>query len=1235
MTETPTTTGSRATEPPGPGRSRTSALVSASALMAAGTLLSRVLGFGRLMLLVFLFGNATRQADMFTVANTVPNSMYILLAGGVLNTVLVPQIVRAIRGDADGGEAYTNRIMTSGLLALAGITLVLTLAVPAVVWLYSADSWRDPGVSAQYDSMVMLGYYCMPQVFFYGVHVLAGQVLNARDRFGPMMWAPIANNVVSIAVLGLFLVVFGRGDTSDPFTSSEELLLGLGSTLGIAVQAAVLVPFLRRAGYHFRPRYDFRGVGLGKTLRLAKWTLGFVLVTQLALVVVSRLATGATAGGAGGGITAYYNAYAVWILPHSLVTVSLATAMLPAASRMAASGDREGVAAETVRAIRLALTVLLPAAVAFGVLGLPLAQAVFGVGRGASDALPVGWALTALALGLAPFTIQYLCLRAFYALEDTRTPFFLQVVISSANVVLGLLAVQLLDRPALVAAALGLAYSLSYLLGAVLSLAQLQRRLPSLDVMGLVRHCVGLLVAVAPAAVVAVLITWLLDRGAGSWAARALVLAVAGVVAVGLFLVTARLLHIAEVNALITTLSRRGRSQAAAEPEEVAHDLATSGGSTTLLAPASPTIEPPPTAGPASQPRPGTSENADSMAHAATVRRHLGSEAELGDASTLLHATEQHSVLSRPPTKAARLPAGTVLAARYRLEELLAGSGPAITWRAFDQVLSRSVLVHLLAPGDESEAELMAAARRASVATDSRFLRVLDAVPGGSAAGPSADPELGSYIVCEYATGQSLELILSQGPLSGLEAGWVIREVADALSGVHSLGLHHLRISPETVIITPTGNVKIVGLLIEAALRPAATAPLQDLRDPVLVDVTDLGRLLYACLVCRWPGGPAYGLAGAPTSGRRWMSPRQVRAGVSPALDDVCDQVLGDPPRHRVEPVTDANALVNALTKVLGAADASGDLERRLRQPVPRVGVSQPGTATPVSPLLDQSTELTPVVQDDAPPSSPPGAGILPLHARSGAAAASPAITRAADQNRASVTTTVIRTPVPDRAPAPPRKPHRQPRYWIALLVGLVVLLCGLALVAGLVLSAQLGATVPDAGSRPTPARPTQARPSAVALPISTARDFDPQGADDKRENPDEVELAFDGDPSTRWRTVAYIGNPRLGGIKRGVGLVLDLGSVQSVTSVRVTLAGTGTDLDLRVPADDPAGTTRAPLGSDREWDVVAEQEGAGRTATLTPAEPVSTRFVLVYLTSLPREGGRYRGGISEVEVRG
>ena len=406
-------------------------------MMAAGTAVSRVLGFGRFVLLVILFGNGTRQADMFTLANTVPNSMYILLAGGVLNTVLVPQIVRAVKKDADRGEAYTNRIMTLGLMALFVITLVLTLAAPGRHRLYSAGGWKDPSVAAQYQSMVALAYYCMPQVFFYGAFVLAGQVLNSRDRFGPMMWAPIANNVVSIAVLLLFLVVFGQTDTSAAFTPGQEALLGIGSTWGWPLRRRSWFRTCGPSGYRFQPRFDFRRTGLGHTLRLAKWVLGYVLVTQLALMVINKVATAATIQQGGGGLAAYGYAYAIWILPHSLITVSLATAMLPSASRLAAAGDLTGVAEETTRTMRLALSVLVPTSVAFVVLGLPIAQLVFGFGQGADDWQFTGYALMALGIGLVPFTLQYVCLRAFYALENTRTPFLIQIVIAGANVVIG------------------------------------------------------------------------------------------------------------------------------------------------------------------------------------------------------------------------------------------------------------------------------------------------------------------------------------------------------------------------------------------------------------------------------------------------------------------------------------------------------------------------------------------------------------------------------------------------------------------------------------------------------------------------------------------------------------------------------------------------------------------------------------------------------------------------------
>jgi putative peptidoglycan lipid II flippase len=1164
-------------------------LVSASALMAAGTAISRVLGFFRLMLLVYLFGNGTRQAEMFTIATTVPNSMYILLAGGALNTVLVPQIVRAIRGDADRGEAYTNRIMTAGLIALGLITLVLTLAVPLIISLYSAEGWKSPRLDAQYQSMIMLGYYCMPQVFFYGVHVLAGQLLNARDRFGPMMWAPIANNVVSIMVLLLYLIVFERTSTGAAFTTGQELLLGVGSTLGIAAQAAVLIPFLRASGYRYRPRFDFKNTGLGKTFRLAKWTLGFVLVTQAAFVVVTKLASGATVGGEGAGLTAYSNAYAVWILPHSLITVSLATAMLPSASRLAAANDLPGVAAETMRAIRLAIATLLPAAVAFLALGLPLAHLIFGFGQGAKDASYVGGALMALAVGLVPFTVQYICLRAFYALEDTRTTFLLQCLIAGMNVVLGVAAVLLLDDPALVATGLAFSYSAAYLIGLPVSFRRLRRKLPDLDAEELVRHCVRLLLAVAPAAIAAWLITWLFTTQSESKLMLALGLVIGGVVAIGLFVLIARLMRIHEVTEIFSTVLRRGGNSSSEETRKESAieasadrfgDFHPSGDSPTVIRPPSPNIEE------------AVEENAGSMAQAPAAQ-------DVG------HSDEGF--------RAATLPAGTVLASRYRLEELIAESQPTVTWRAFDQVLSRSVLVHLLAPGDPGAEELLTAARKASVATDSRFLRVLDAVH-------STDPTVGSYIVCEYATGQSLEVILSHGPLSGLEAAWITREVADALAGVHTLGLYHRRISPETVIITPTGNVKIVGLLIEAALRPSASNAVPGVESPEQVDVTDLGRLLYALLVCRWPGGPAFGLPDAPKVGRRWMTPRQVRAGVSPALDNVGDQILGDPPRHHGPRITTASGLVTALTKVLGSADAAPDLERRLRQPIPSVGGTDPvevaASTQPVSSLLDTTTREQAISTRTIPAATaPPTTAHRPV--RPGGRPSGPATATRGAQTR----------PAGQR----PVTPQRRPRRWIGLLLVLAALLIAAGIISALILDQRIS-TAPEPNASSDQSSTTSERTQRGKLTIAAVRDFDPQG-DDQTENPDEVKFAYDGDLSTRWRTVQYFGNPKLGNLKRGVGLVLDLETPQPVRSVQLTLSGTGTSVQFRVPDSDPAQTTEPPMSSDKLWRTVAAESNAGGSATLTAEQGVTTRYVLVYLTSLPKEGTGYRGGIYEVEV--
>ena len=413
-----------------------STVLAHSAVMAAGTVVSRLSGYVRSILLAAALG-ALLHADVFTIANTVPNMLYILLAGGVFNAVLVPQLVRAATQDEDGGAAYTNRVVTLAALFLGTVTVLLVIGAP---WLMKV--FIDPDVPPEArEAIVDLARYCLPQVFFYGMYVLVGQILNARGRFGPMMWAPIANNVISVAMLITYLVVFGADDPDSPgFTAGREALLGIGSTLGIAVQLLVLLPFLATAGVVVRPRFDFRGTGLGHTLRLGIWTVLFVVVNQIAYTVVVRLANSGTAGGndGGTGITVYSSTFLIMMVPHAVVTVSLATAMLPALSRRATADDPEGLARLLSGTLRTALVVVVPFAALLPVIAPALARVLFGYGAAADYVDNYVPSLALFGGGLVVFTVHYLMLRGFYAVEQTRAVFVIQCAVSATNIVAAL-----------------------------------------------------------------------------------------------------------------------------------------------------------------------------------------------------------------------------------------------------------------------------------------------------------------------------------------------------------------------------------------------------------------------------------------------------------------------------------------------------------------------------------------------------------------------------------------------------------------------------------------------------------------------------------------------------------------------------------------------------------------------------------------------------------------------------
>ncbi len=550
-------------------------ILTSSAVMAAGTVVSRMSGFLRSALLVAALGQGL-HAELFNVANTVPNMLYILLAGGVFNAVLVPQLVRAMKHDPDGGEAFTNRVVTLAGLFLAAVTVLLVVAAPWVMEVFLSDAYDRPALAAHVESIHAFARWCLPQVFFYGMFVLVGQILNARDRFGPMMWAPIANNLIAVATLTTYLLVFGAASPEEQggaFTAGQEALLGLGSTLGIVAQLLVLVPYLRSAGFHYRPRLDLRDAGLGHTLRLGVWTLLFVLVNQAAYAVVVRLASSGPAQTLGEapdatGYTVYSFTFLIVMVPHSVVTVSLATAILPRLSDHAADGDHGGLSRTLLMALRSALAVVVPFALLLPLVARDTAHVIWGYGAGSDDYGNFAPSLALFGIGLVFFTVHYLMLRGFYALELTRTVFLVQCVIAATNIAAAVLLVRE-TTAAQTSPALVVAYAIAYLVGAALSSYVLFRRLrvPGAagtpagrdDVTATVRFLARLVLAALLATGVAALAALLLARlGPDPHLVvallRALLVTVVDVVA---FAVLARLLGLREVTAVLDTVTRR------------------------------------------------------------------------------------------------------------------------------------------------------------------------------------------------------------------------------------------------------------------------------------------------------------------------------------------------------------------------------------------------------------------------------------------------------------------------------------------------------------------------------------------------------------------------------------------------------------------------------------------------------------------------------------------------------
>jgi putative peptidoglycan lipid II flippase len=475
----------------------------ASALLASGTVVSRVLGFASAAILAQAIGVKGAGADTFALANQLPNNIYAIIAGGLLSAVLVPQIVKAGLHD-DGGQRFINRLVTLGLAVFVLAAVAGTLAAPWLVRLYALQS-PDGSNGFTPEEMALataFAYWCLPQVLFYAIYSLLGEVLNARKIFGPFTWTPVLNNLVAIAGMLVFIAAFG-GDPAhrdaSTWTAPMITLLAGSATVGIAVQGLALFFFWRRAGLTYRPDFRWRGVGLGATGKAAAWVFGMILVTQLAGLVQSIVAT--SAGGSDDASVAVLRlSWLIFMLPHSIVAVSIATAYFTRMSGHAHEGNLGGVRDDFSSSLRSIGLVMVFSAVGLVVLAYPF-SAVFA--DQFADVQDMAVVVMAYLVGLVPFSILFVIQRTFYSLGDTRTPFFLQVF-QSVLFVIGALIVGLNWDKSWIAVGVALVTSIAGSAQAVLAAAVLRRRLGTIDATRILRRYAVFLLASVPAAGVGV-----------------------------------------------------------------------------------------------------------------------------------------------------------------------------------------------------------------------------------------------------------------------------------------------------------------------------------------------------------------------------------------------------------------------------------------------------------------------------------------------------------------------------------------------------------------------------------------------------------------------------------------------------------------------------------------------------------------------------------------------------------
>ena len=488
----------------------TPSLARATRTMAVATTVSRLTGFARTVVLVAAIGLGL-VGDAYNTARTLPNIVFELLLGGVLTSVIVPLLVHARVRDDDDGLAYTQRLLSLSTVVLVVATALAILAAPLLTYAYGIRDDPDQVALANLLARILL-----VEIVFYGVGAMLTAILNSRQVFGPPAWAPVLNNLVVIAA-GLAFIGLNDAVELTPASISPGLvwLLGIGTALGIVVQALALLPSLRRAGVRWAWRWDWRHAGLAEAGRLGLWVIGYVAVSQVGYLVIMALANEAGRESGVGSIV-YANASLLFQLPYGIIGVALLTALLPRMSKAAADGDTATLVSDLSLGARLTSVAMLPISGLLIVLGPAIATVAFARGQvDVSEARAVGVVLAASAFGLLPYALTLLQLRVFYAMKDARTPTLINLVMVAVRVPLCLLTPALLPTEHIVAG-LAVANSLSFVVGAVVGELWLRRRIGGLDTARVVRSAGLLVIASAVGALAAWAVTWWIESLLGS-----------------------------------------------------------------------------------------------------------------------------------------------------------------------------------------------------------------------------------------------------------------------------------------------------------------------------------------------------------------------------------------------------------------------------------------------------------------------------------------------------------------------------------------------------------------------------------------------------------------------------------------------------------------------------------------------------------------------------------------------